>query len=117
MSLVALRNAGAAELLNKAAEIIQDRGIARGVVHNFKTGEVDAFGALCIAAGAKPKHLTIDDVEMCKVPLVRQGAVVACVETVEAYVGDITTWSDRSTPQEVATQFNEIADRILIAVT
>ncbi len=114
MSLAALRDAGAPDLLSDAALLVEERGLAKGVLHNPKTGEVDAFGALCLAAGAKPKHLKVDDVVACKVPPVKQGVVLGCVEALEAQFGDLPVWSDGSTSIAVAREFRRLAERLRI---
>lgn len=116
MTLAALRDAGAPDLLRDAALLVEQRGLARGVVHNPKTGEVDAFGALCLAAGSKAKHLKVDDVVVCRVPPVKQGVVLGCVEALEADHGDLPVWSDRSTSIAVAREFRRLADRLCIVV-
>lgn len=116
MSLAALRDAGAPELLRQAALLVEERGLAKGVTYNPKTREVDAFGALCLAAGAKPKHLKVDDVVGCRVPPVKQGVVLGCMEALEASHGDLPSWSDRSTSIAVAREFRQLADRLAIVV-
>jgi hypothetical protein len=116
VTLAALRDAGAPDLLRDAALLVEERGLAKGVVHNPKTGEVDAFGALCLAAGSKVKHLKLDDVVACKVPPVNQGLVLGCVDALEAQFGDLPVWSDGSTSIGVAREFRRLADRLCIVV-
>ena len=112
-----LKEAGAVPLLQEAATIVEHSGLAKGVVQNLKTGELDAFGALCVASGAKPKMVTSESPDECGVPANKMAVVFGCMEAIEATVGaDIAVWSDKSTPEQVSRTFRLLADRIQISV-
>lgn len=116
MGLAQLRDLGAPELLDDATSILKEHGHALGVTYDFSTGAVDAMGAICLAAGAKPKNLT-DEPIRCGIPKHRVGIALACIEILEFEYGNIASWSDRVSTQEITTAFRRLRDQILIAVT
>lgn len=118
MGLAVLRAVGVHDLLWAAATEIEYRGaIARGVHFDPEDDLVDAYGAICLAAGATERALLShgDDVERV-VPPAHQGRVLAAIEAVEGEVNaDITTWSDGETPYGVSQTLRYVAERIAIA--
>ena len=115
MSIAALREQGAPQLLDKAIVVLKERGQAFGVTYDYSNGSVDALGALCIAAGAKSKHLT-DEPTRCGVPQAKAAILLYCVDALEYQYGNIASWSDRSSPKEICAAFRNLRDRIQIAV-
>lgn len=102
----ALRNAGMPAVLVRAAEILEDRGLAPGVTYDPVTGEVSVEGALLLALGAKNLVTFELDPEAVGVPPRNLGLAEAALRlaiTVEA--------SDTPT---AARALRDLADRIII---
>lgn len=107
------------ELLWKAAGEIEFRGdIAIGVHYNPHEDLVDAYGAICLAAGAKlDKILSYgDDLEQVAAPA-EIHRIQAAVDAIEAWFDiDITNWSDTRDAPTVVTGLRFVADKIAVAV-
>lgn len=117
MNFSTLRIVGADTILKKAADIIDDRGLNRGsAIHSF-TGQVDVWGAVCLAGGADPDEIDDDVTELDRyVPLASRGPVQAAYELVSLTVGDdASTWGDRRSEAEVSAMLRHLSNLISIS--
>jgi hypothetical protein len=87
------------QLFKDAATIIVERGIISGVTYDPKTGSVDIYGAILLAAGAKPKQLCNGSVrpEDIGIPIYKHAQVEAAFGLLEELVGDVDNWNDQAT--------------------
>jgi hypothetical protein len=93
-SLAQMKSTGAALLLLEAATLIRSRGWSRLVYRDPASGALDAVGALCVAAGAKP-HLVVDrdDIISFCVPESKQAAVLVAIEVLSHVLkDDLVAW-------------------------
>lgn len=94
------------ELLLKAASILKERGKVNGVCIHPRTGQVDLWGALCLAGGARPENL-LDDIAKIDeyVPQAQIGVVLSAFHLVSEFVGeDPVEWAD-SVSSDILVQF------------
>lgn len=121
MGLKDLNDAGVADLLLHATIILTERGHTKGVTLHPETGQIDARGALLLAAGAKPRNIQgfCTTPEEAKIPIYWIPKFHAAIETVEALVGDIDEWNDMpsTTLGDITTAFQKAATRLQIAIT
>lgn len=117
MTFAILKKLGAPELLENAATIIQEKGQAKGITCDLSTGKIDALGALCLAAGAKPKNLITDDPTKVGIPSSKIGIVLVCVDAIEAEHKNIAKWSDQCTTKQIVKEFLDLRDTIIISIT
>ena len=91
----------AAEVLRRAADIIEERGWTRGVYERH--GRVCADAALRLAGGASIAHVVAGrDVGYGEAP-----------RALSAAVGDISKWNDRQpSRQRVTAKLREVADSL-----
>ena len=121
MSLREYADAGVADLLERAADVMAERGLTKGVRLNPANGAVDIISALALAGGADPKHLigsrSLFDTG---IPAVREAALLIAVDVLEAtLMADPEEWSDspRVGPREVERLLRQTATRLRIAIT
>lgn len=111
--ILTMLNVGVNQVLGDAADILEVRGLNRGsVIHPF-TGEVDIWGALCLAAGAREQDLDdhpdlIDD----SVPQPSRGLVEVAYRAVSLMVGDdASNWGDQHSQAEVVEVLRHLSTR------
>ena len=110
---VVAKKVKANELLIRAADEIANRGVSRGSCRG-PDGSVDAWGALCLAAGAKYENLDnhVDDAYD-YVPHGHIAALMSSYRLASAAVGhDIAEWSDTATKEQVAWLFQRLAHQV-----
>jgi hypothetical protein len=118
MGLHSLAEAGAPELLERAANEVVERSLAKGVLHDH--GAVDVEGALFTAAGVNPALLHGDADDDSLLPSIKVPLVLGILELIELTVGEnVATWNDapERTTQDVADTLRRLADEIAIAIT
>lgn len=119
MSLREYADAGVADLLERSADIIKDRGLAKGVRFDPTDGSVDLVASLAIASGAQPKELlssvTAYDI---KVPLTAEANLHAALDILDAIRPDVETWADHPATSrgDVESLLRQAAMRLRIAV-
>lgn len=120
MGLRRLSDAGVSELLESAAALLRQRGLAKGVRVNPEDGSIDLIAALAIAAGAKESDLlssvSISDIKM--VP-VNEARFVASYDVLDAMLmEDPEEWADRAdtTTLDVAKIMSKAAWRLRVAI-
>lgn len=114
-----LAKTGAAKLLRSAADVMTERGLARGVTRDIGSGKVDMMGALALAAGAKVKDIDDrDDLLTTAVPMANRAAAAVAWEALEwASGGDPLAWQDiAQSEQDVILMFRIAASRLDIAL-
>lgn len=121
MGLRDLNDAGVASLLEEAANLLRQRGLAKGLRVDPESGNIDLIAALAIAAGAKEKDLmssvSISDISV--VP-VNEARFMASYDILDAILmEDPEEWADKPevTVQQVAKLMSKAAWRLKIAVT
>jgi len=97
-----LLHLGVNQLFKDAAIIVKERGLAQGITYDPKTGSVDLYGAILIAAGAKPRRLCSGSVrpEDVGIPAYRHIQVEAAFTLLEDLIGDIDNWNDGASCDE-----------------
>jgi hypothetical protein len=119
MGLRDLADAGVADLLEKAADVLADRGLAKGVRLDPVDGSVDLVAALAIACGARPERLmssvSVYDVE---VPAAYEANLHAALDVLDAFTPEPETWADlpSTSGSEVERLLRQAAMRLRIAV-
>jgi hypothetical protein len=95
MSFSECRKLGVPKLLEKTANIIKQRGLAKGLRVDPHNGAVDLIAALAIAAGAKPQNLlssvSILDIE---IPAANEAVFFAAIDVLDALRPEPDTWAD-----------------------
>ena len=121
MSLKSLNSAGVSDLLEAAALLLRNRGLAKGVRINPEDGSVDLIAALAIAAGATEHDLmssmAISDFRM--IP-VNEARFMASYDVLDAMLfEDPEEWADKQdvTVKEVAALMSMAAWRLKITIT
>lgn len=121
MSLKNLNDAGVSELLEQAANLLRQRGLAKGVRVNPEDGSIDLIAALAITAGAKEGDLmssvTLSDFHL--IPR-NEARFVAAYDVLDAFLmEDPEEWSDRPerTLSEVTRLMSKAAWRLKVAIT
>jgi hypothetical protein len=121
MSLKKLNNAGVSNLLEDAATLLRNRGLAKGVRINPEDGSVDLIAALAIAAGATERDLmssmAISDFQL--IP-VNEARFMASYDVLDAMLfQDPEEWADKQdvTVKEVAALMSMAAWKLRIAIT
>ena len=113
-------DAGVADLLDRAADVVAERGLCKGVRLNPANGAVDLIAALAIAGGADPKGITGSrSLTDTGIPSVNEAVLVLSVEVLDAILGaDPEEWSDSPLvgPSEVQRLLRQAANRLRIAV-
>ena len=121
MGLRDYADAGVADLLEGAADVILERGLAKGIRLNPANGSVDLVAALALAGGADPKSLNSSrSMFDTGVSAVHEAALLVSVDVLEAELGiDLEEWSDspRVGTREVAHLLRKTATRLRIAIT
>lgn len=120
MSLRDYAEAGVADLLDGAADVLAERGLAKGIRLNPANGSVDLIAALAIAAGADPKNVngsyTFFDTG---VPSVKEGILLVAIDVLEAILmADPEEWADSPgvRPHDVERVLRQAATRLRIAI-
>lgn len=121
MGLRELETAGVADALERAADVIAERGLAKGLRIDPVTNSLDPVAALAFGAGA-PIDMIRNSccLEDLGVPAVREVAVILAVECLEAMLGQsLEEWSDAKDvkTKDVQKLFLKMATRIRIAIT
>lgn len=121
MSLKNLNNAGVSDLLEDAASLLRQRGLAKGVRINPEEGSIDLIAALALAAGAKEKEL-VSSVSISDFGLIptNEARFMAAYDVLDAVLmWDPEEWADRPerTVLEVAKVMSKAAWRLKIAIT
>jgi hypothetical protein len=121
MGLLELREAGVADLLEKGADVIAEKGLSKGLRINLQDNSVDPVAALALALGAPVMEVhnscSLADLG---VPAVREAVLILAVEYLEAMLdGSLEEWADLQevTAEEVQSLFRRTAARIKIAIT
>lgn len=93
---------GVDKLLRRAASVLKEKSLAHGITYDPETGSVDLYGAILIAAGAKPNNLMTDSVHPSDVslPAHTHAAVEAAFFLLDAVIGDIDDWNDSATTDD-----------------
>jgi hypothetical protein len=121
MGLLELAEAGVADLLEKGAEVIAEKGLAKGLRINLRDGSVDPVAALALAAGASLKTVhNSSSIFDLGVPAVREVPLILAVEALEAILNqDLEEWSDSNqiTTEDVRSLFWRTSILIRIAIT
>jgi hypothetical protein len=100
-------------LIDQAIKVILERGQSIGVMHDPKTGSVDAVGALCLSAGAKESDLLKADEFDFGIPQTSIPALYEAIDCIQHCVGEyITTWNDRSGLNEIVNDMRFVADYV-----
>jgi hypothetical protein len=119
MGLRDLSEAGIPEVLDAAAEIVVQNGLAKGLRHDPSTGSVDIVAAIAIALGAKPKSLT-SSVSLLDtgVPPAAEAKLHATFDVLDALVEEVETWCDlpEVTAEDVGRLLRKAAMRLRVAV-
>ena len=120
MSLRDLAENGVASLLDNAATILFDRGLAKGLRIDIVNGHVDLVAALALASGANEKELvssvSITDFYL---PEAKQAAFYAAFDVLDAILDeDPETWAEQEETQtyEVVKLFHIASERLQIAI-
>lgn len=98
-----------AEILNKAADVIAERGWHRGAYENPHDGGVCAMGAMCVAAGLPPRAIAIS----CEAEALDD--VFEAERHLRRFLGaGVTEWNDEiaENPDEVAAALREAAKAV-----
>lgn len=91
-------NEATASLLDRAADTVAERGLAKGAVLDPFTGAVDVLAALQIAAGTKSSDLTDDIGELLRVvPQANLPAVLEAWTALDTAVDGLEEWQDSAT--------------------
>jgi hypothetical protein len=119
MSLRDLAEAGVADLLDQAADVLAVRGLAKGVRVDPSDGSVDLVAALAIASGARLEALLSSvsafDVQ---VPPCAEANLHAALDVLDALVLEPETWADlpSTSGSEVERLLRQAAMRLRVAV-
>jgi hypothetical protein len=89
-------------LFKDASIIIMERTLAKGITYDPITGAVDLYGALLLAAGAKPKSLCSESVhpQDLGIPAFKHAQIEAAFALLEETIANPDLWSDTATTQE-----------------
>lgn len=120
MSLKELADLGVPNLLEQAANVLEERGLAKGLRLNPATGEVDLVAALAIAAGAKPSDLIASSTLLdTGLPDNKQMLLHATMDALDALRNEPDIWadSDTVTVADVQSLFRETAVLLRSAIT
>lgn len=120
MGLKNLNDAGVSALLESAAQLIRQRGLAKGVRVNPEDGSVDLIAALALAAGAKEKDLmsSVGIMDFDVIPA-NQARFVAAYDTLDAFLmEDPEGWADgpQVSSKDVAKLMSKAAWRLKTAI-
>lgn len=117
-SLQALKQLGAHDLLRRAAQVIEARGLARGVTHDRISRTISCSGAVYVACGARLQKIPIiaDGPESAGVPVKNQILADEIITYLESFIGadDLEEWSDAATQSECITTLRNAAQRLVI---
>jgi len=107
-----LLHLGVNQLFKDAATIVKERGLAKGITYDPKTGSLDIYGAVLMAAGAKPRRLCNGSVrpEEVGIPIFRHAQVEAAFDLLEKLIGDIDEWNDSASTDDVRKLFLRCCD-------
>lgn len=99
-----LLHLGVHQLFKDAAIIIKERGLAKGVTYDPKTCSPDIYGAILMAAGAKPRRLCSGSVHPAEVgiPNYRHIQIEAAFSLLEETVGNVDEWNDTASVEDAA---------------
>lgn len=119
MTLRELSNRGVPELLEGAALVIQQRGLAKGLRLDPTDGSVDLVAALAVAAGAKP-HELINSVSTQDLPMhpVNEAKFHVALDVLDAIKPEVERWADHpsTSAADVQRLLRQAAMRLRIAV-
>ena len=114
-----LEQAGIHELLWVAAEILESRGLAKGMTCDPETGEVDLEGAVMLACGAKTLSVLVP-YPLSIIPDTSAAPYVAIIDLLDKSVEDanITEWSDQPhiITHDAVRLLRKLADQVAIAI-
>jgi hypothetical protein len=120
MGLREYADAGVPDLLERAADVLAERGLAKGLRYQPADGSVDLVAALALAAGARPSDVmssvTLLDLG---VPAVAEGPLHAALDVLDALCPEVEAWADAPdvTASDVERLLRQAAMRLRIAVT
>lgn len=119
MGLRDYADAGVADLLDGAAEVLAERGLAKGVRFDPADGSVDLVAALAIAAGAPVRHL-LSSVSLLDtgVPAVAEARLHLALDVLDALRPEPEAWADlpATSGSEVERLLRQAAMRLRVAV-
>jgi len=117
MSLKNLNNAGVSDLLEDAASLLRQRGLAKGVRINPEDGSIDLIAALASKEKELISSVTISDFSL--IPT-NEARFMAAYDVLDAVLmWDPEGWADQPerTVLEVAKVMSKAAWRLKIAIT
>ena len=115
------KEAGVNRLLRHAARIISEHGWLQGVTVDRRTGRVDIYGALCLAAKIPSYHITDEPVEdmVRHAPQRQRALLLAAWDLLDgALQEDPVLWNDSPgrTVEEVVGALENLANLLEIAI-
>jgi hypothetical protein len=119
MGLRDLAEAGVADLLEQAADVLADRGLAKGVRFDPSDGSVDLVAALAVASGARPENLlsSVSTFDV-QVPACAEANLHAAMDVLDALLPEPEAWADlpSTSGSEVERLLRQAAMRLRVAV-
>jgi hypothetical protein len=119
MGLRNLADAGVADLLDAAADVVVRRGLAKGLRIDPTDGSVDLVAAVSLALGAKERDL-LSSVSLTDtgVPAATEAVLHAALDVLDAFRPEVETWADHPATGSVEVErlLRQAAMRLRIAV-
>lgn len=114
-----LKDLGAHTIYSKAIELVLEHGFSNHATYDPYTKEIDIWGAILLACGAKEKLLAEGNTEAeeCGVPPYMCGRARFFCEYIEIITDmEITEWCSVHTQKEALSLLEKASDRVAITV-
>jgi len=114
-----LKDLGAHRIYDKASELILVNGFSQHNTYDPYTKEIDIWGAILLACGAKEKLLAegLTEPEECGVPPFMCGRARFFCEYLELIINkEIAEWCNAHTKDEAISLLKKASDRVAITV-